>query len=156
YIKAYRASWRNEKHAAQWAATLARYADSIIGDLPVQLIDTGLVMKVLEQKLRSSRSSDSFWTSKPETASRVRGRIERIVEWAKVRGHRDGENPARWRGHLDKLLPARSRIRNVKHHAAMPYVELPEFLRELRQEEGVAARALEFTILTVARTGESI
>jgi integrase len=146
YIKAHRAGWRNGKHAAQWQATLATYAEPVIGKLSVQAIDTGLVLKVLEP----------IWTAKPETAGRVRGRIESILDWAKVRGYRAGENPARWRGHLDKLLPARGKVQKVEHHAAMPYAALPAFLIKLRGQEGIAARALEFAILTAARTGETI
>jgi integrase len=146
YIKTHRAGWHNEKHAAQWKATLATYAEPIIGSLPVQAIDTALVLKVLEP----------IWTAKPETASRVRGRIESILDWAKVRGYRAGENPARWRSHLDKLLPSRSKVRKVQHHAALSYTELPNFLIELRSQPGVAPRALEFTILTAARTNETI
>jgi integrase len=103
-------------------------------------------MKVLEP----------IWSTKPETAGRLRGRIESVLDWAAVRGYRQGENPARWRGHLAKLLPARAKVRKVEHHAALPYDELPAFLEILRGQEGVAARALEFTILTVARTGETI
>ena len=99
---------------------------------------------------------EPIWTTKPETASRVRGRIESILDWAKVRGYRAGENPARWRGHLDKLLPARSKVQRVEHHAALPYAQLPGFLVSLRDQEGIAARALEFAILTAARTGEVI
>ena len=114
--------------------------------LPVQAVDTALVLKVLEP----------IWTTQPETACRLRGRIESILDFAKVRGYRDGENPARWRGHLDKLLPARSKVREVEHHAALPYAELPAFLASLREQEGIAARALEFPILTAARTGEVI
>jgi integrase len=158
YIKAHRAGWRNAKHAAQWEATLATYAEPIIGALPVQAIDTALVMKVLEQEIRDApnKPASSLWTAKPETASRLRGRVESILDWAKVRGYREGENPARWRGHLDKLLPARSKVRKVEHHAALSYPELPGLLVALRQHEGIAARALEFTILTAARTGETI
>lgn len=158
YIKAHRAGWRNAKHAAQWSATLATYADPIIGALPVQAIDTTLVMQVLEQEIRAApgRPGAALWTARPETAGRLRGRIESILDWAKVRGFRDGENPARWRGHLDKLLPARAKVRSVKHHAALPYTELPDFMAELRRHESVAARALEFAILTAARTGEVI
>jgi integrase len=99
---------------------------------------------------------EPIWTAKPETAGRVRGRLESILDFAKVRGYRDGENPARWRGHLDKLLPARSKVRRVEHHAALPYAELPAFLVNLREQEGIAARAVEFAILTAARTGEMI
>jgi integrase len=146
YIKAHRAGWRNDKHAAQWQSTLATYAEPTFGALPVQAIDTALVLKVVEP----------IWTTMPETAGRVRGRIEAVLDWATARGYRTGENPARWRGHLDKLLPARSKVRKVVHHAAMPYSELPSFLAELREQAGVAARALEFTILTAARTGEII
>jgi integrase len=113
---------------------------------------------VLEQEARSETNKPSapLWTAKPETASRLRGRIESILDWAKVRGYRKGENPARWRGHLDKLLPARAKVRKVEHHAALPYGELPNFMTVLRTQEGIAARALEFAILTAARTGEVI
>ena len=146
YIASHRAGWRNEKHEYQWSATLSTYAYPVIGALPVQAIDTAFVLKVLEP----------IWTAKPETAGRVRQRIESILDFAKVRGYRDGENPARWRGHLDKLLPARSKVRQVEHHAALPYAELPAFLASLRTREAIAARALEFLILTAARTGEVI
>src|SRR5262245_54725623 len=146
YIASHRAGWRNPKHAAQWEATLATYAEPVMGGLSVQAIDTALMLKVLEP----------IWTTKPETAGRVRGRIESILDWAKVRGYRAGENPARWRGHLDKLLPARSKVRRVEHHAALPCGELAGFLVNLRAQEGIAARALEFAILTAARTGEVI
>lgn len=146
YVAAHRAGWRNEKHAAQWSATLSAYAYPIIGALPVQAVDIGLVLKVLEP----------IWTAKPETANRLRGRVESILDFAKARGYRGGENPARWRGHLDKLLPARSKVRQVEHHAALPYAELPSFLAGLRGQEGIATRALEFLILTAARTGEVI
>jgi integrase len=146
YVNAHGAGWKNEKHAAQWPSTLRAYAYGLIGNLPVQVVDTPLVLKVLE----------SIWTKKPETASRLRGRLENILDFAKVRGYRDGENPARWRGHLDKLLPARSKVRKVEHHAALPYAELPAFLVALREQCGIAARALEFLILTAARTGEVI
>jgi integrase len=146
YINSHRAGWRNDKHAGQWSATLATYAHPIIGALPVQAVDTALVLEVLEP----------IWTTKPETASRVRGRLESILDFAKVRSYRDGENPARWRGHLDKLLPAHSKVRQIEHHAALPYAELPAFLASLREQEGIAARALEFAILAAARTGEII
>jgi integrase len=144
YIAAHRAGWRNVKHASQWTNTVATYCSPIFGKLPVQLVDVGLVMKAIEP----------IWSTKPETAGRVRGRIERILDWAKVRGYRDGENPARWRGHLDHLLPARGKVRRVKHHAALPYSELPAFVAALRGRDAVAARALEFAILTAARTSE--
>jgi integrase len=146
YIASHRAGWRSAKHAAQWVATLETYVYPVIGGLPVQAIDTGLVSKVLQP----------IWAAKPETAGRVRGRIEVILDWAKAHDFRSGENPARWRGHLDKLLPARSKIAKVEHHAALPYDQLPEFIAALREQEGIAARALEFAILTAARTGEVI
>jgi integrase len=144
YIKAHRAGWRNGKHAKQWEATLATYAEPVIGALPVQAVETSLVLKILER----------IWIEKPETANRLRGRIEAVLDWAKARGYRQDENPARWRGHLDKLLPARSKVCKVEHHAALPYGELPGFLIGLRKQEGISVRALEFTILTAARTGE--
>jgi integrase len=158
YIGSHRAGWRNAKHAGQWEATLATYAEPIIGTLPVQAVDTGLVMKVLEQEVRDApdKPKTPLWTARPETASRLRGRIEVILDWAKVRGYRDGENPARWRGHLDKLLPARSKVRKVEHHAALRYAELPGFMEALREQQGNSARALEFAILTAARTGEIV
>jgi integrase len=146
YIAAHRAGWRNPKHAAQWKATLATYASPVFGTLPASSIDTGLVLKALE----------AIWTAKPETAGRVRGRIEAVLDWTTARGYRTGDNPARWRGHLDKLLPARSKVRKVKHHSALLHTELPSFLASLREQQGTSARALEFTILTVARTNETI
>lgn len=146
YIAAHEASWRNEKHRAQWSSTLATYAYPVIGSLPVAAIDTGLVLKVLEP----------IWTEKPETASRLRGRIETVLDWATVRTYRAGPNPARWKGHLAKLLPSKSKVAKVKHHSALPYVEIGAFMVELRQQVGYGARALEFTILTAARTGEVI
>jgi integrase len=114
-----------------------------------------LVMRVLEQKIAGA-GDEALWRARPETASRVRGRIESIVDWAKARGYRQGENPARWRGHLENLLPPRSKVRRVEHHAALPYPEIGAFMAELRAIGGIAARALEFTILTAARTGEAV
>ena len=146
FITAHRAGWRNAKHASQWSATLVAYAYPVIGSLPVNQIDTGLVLKVLEP----------IWNGKPETASRLRGRIESVLDWAKARGHRQGENPAVWKGHLKNLLPARSKVRRVKHHAALPYAEIGSFVADLHEQDGTAARALEFLILTAARTGEVI
>jgi integrase len=144
YIEAHLAGWKNPKHAAQWPATLAAYAYPVLGELPVAAVDTGFVMKAVEP----------IWTEKPETASRVRGRIESVLDWARARGYRDGENPARWKSHLSNLLPARSKVRRVEHYAALPYAELPKFLGELRRRDSTAALALEFAILTAARTGE--
>src|ERR1700736_4755493 len=146
YIAAHHTSWRNAKHREQWRNTLTSYAGPVFGFLSVQSIDVGLVMKALEP----------IWQTKTETASRLRGRIEAVLDWATVRGYRKGENPARWRGHLDKLLPARSKVRKVEHHPALPYDELADFIAALRSQEGVASRALEFLILTAARTGEVI
>jgi integrase len=146
YITAHNAGWRNARHAAQWPTTLNAYVYPVFGALPVQAIDVGLVMKALEP----------IWTEKPETASRVRGRIESVIDWATARGYRQGENPARWRGHLENLLPRRSKIRRVEHHAALAYDDLPEFLVRLRGRAGMAALALEFVILTAARTGEAL
>jgi integrase len=146
YLKAHKSGWRNPKHRQQWQNTLATYASPIFGQLSVRDIDTGLVMQAIEP----------IWTTKPETANRLRGRIESILDWARVRGYRNGENPARWKGHLDHLLPARDKVRRVKHHTALPYTELPSFMVTLREQQGVAARALEFLILTGVRTGDVI
>jgi integrase len=143
YIEAQSAGWRNAKHAAQWRATLETYAFPVFGSLPVSAVDTGLVMKAL----------DPIWRSKTETATRVRGRIESVLDWAKVRGYRDGENPARWRGHLDKLLPQRSKVAKVKHHPALPYAEIGAFMRE---RPGIAPKALEYIILTAVRVSEAV
>jgi integrase len=146
YIAAHQAAWRNPKHAAQWKNTLDTYAGPTIGTLAVRDVDTELVLRVLEP----------IWSKKPETASRVRGRIERILDWARVRGYRAGENPARWRGHLDKLLPSALNRKGRKHHAALPYDELPGFMSDLREQQGNAARALEWLILNASRTNEVI
>jgi integrase len=146
YVAAHRAGWRSVKHAKQWAATLTTYVTPIFGNLSVAAIDTGLVLKVLEP----------MWPTKSETASRLRGRIEVILDWAKVRGYRAGENPARWRGHLDKLLPAKSKVRKVEHHPALPYEQIGAFMSDLRDRAGIGARALQFTVLTVARSDETI
>lgn len=144
YIAANRAAWKNAKHGAQWTATLATYVYPHIGNLPVAAVDTGLVLRCVEP----------IWKDKTETASRVRGRIELVLDWATVRNYRSGDNPARWRGHLEHVLPARGKVAKVEHHAALPYAELPAFMAALREREGSAARALEFAILTAARTGE--
>jgi integrase len=144
FITANRSGWRNIKHAGQWDATLKTYAYPTLGDLPVQAIDTALVMAVL----------DPIWSTKPETASRLRGRLEAVIGAAKARGEFKGENPATWKGHLDKLLPKTSKVRKVENHAALPYADLPNFMMHLREREGIAAAAMEFLILTAARTGE--
>jgi integrase len=145
-ISSHEAAWKNPKHRAQWRSTLATYCYPTFGDLAVADVDTGLVLKSLEP----------LWTAKPETAGRVRGRIESVLDWAKARGYRDGENPARWRGHLDKLLPNRRRLRRVRNHPAMPYADVPALMAELRGRESMSAKALEFMILCAARTGEII
>jgi integrase len=146
YIENHRAAWKSQKHAAQWEATLRTYAYLVFGNLPVAAIDTALVIKVL----------DPIWTTKPETASRLRGRIEAVLDFARVRGYRDGENPARWKGHLSEALPAINKVRKIKHHAALPYAQVSAFMTNLRTHKGGAAAALEFTILTAARTSEVI
>ena len=130
YIGAHRSGWKNPKHPKQWENSLAKYASPVIGKIFVRDVDTALVMQILEP----------IWAKKPETASRVRGRIERILDWAKVRGHREGENPARWRGHLDHLLAPRFKVRSVQHHPALPYAELPAFLKRLRTRKVSAQR----------------
>jgi integrase len=146
YITAREGGWTNAVHRKQWRSTLATYAYPIIGKLSIDAVDTALVIKILEP----------LWPKKPETASRLRGRIESILDSATVRGLRAGENPARWRGHLDKLLPTRNAVRAVKHHAALPYAELPQFMAELRRRKGVSAVALELVILTALRTNELV
>jgi integrase len=144
YIEAHRAGWKNPKHVTQWENTLASYASPVIGSLPVASAGMSLVLRILEP----------IWTTKNETASRLRGRIEAVLDWATVRGYRSGENPARWKGHLDKVLPAPNKVQKVKHHSALPYAQVGEFMAALRNYEGIAAKALEFTILTAARSGE--
>ena len=146
YINAHKAGWKNPKHIQQWQNTLAQYAFPVFGDLDVKSIDTGLITKCLEP----------IWLTKNETAGRVRGRIESILDWATVHEYREGVNPARWRGHLDKLLAKPSKIQKTEHHKALPYTEINRFIDLLRLQEGVAAKCLEFTILTAARTGETI
>lgn len=143
YIAANESSWRNDKHRQQWRNTLASYVYPVIGELPVADIATGHVLQILEP----------IWQEKPETASRIRGRIETLLDAAKARGYRDGENPARWRGHIAQILPARSKLTRG-HHKALPYTELPAFMSQLRAREAMAALALEFVILTATRTSE--
>jgi integrase len=144
YIAANKAGWKSDKHSKQWSATLETYAYPNIGELPVASVSIAHILNILEP----------IWATKTETASRLRGRIESVLDWAKVRGYRDGENPARWRGHLDKTLPARNKVQKVEHHAALPYAEIGEFMVELRKREGITARALEFSILCASRSGE--
>lgn len=153
YIRSHRSAWKSPKSLAAWEHTLSDFAYPIIGKLPVGSIDTDLVSKVLEQPIGDE---STLWLTRPETANRLRGRLEMVLDYAKVKGWRQGDNPARWRGHLDHLLPARQAVAKTVHHAALAYRDLPTFLTDLRSREGVAARALEFAILTAARTGEVI
>jgi integrase len=146
YLRDNEGSWKNEVHRKQWASTLKAYVHPVIGGLPVAGVDTGLVLKILRP----------IWNAKPVTANRVRGRIETILDWAKTHSYRQGDNPARWKGHLDNVLPKRSKVKRVRHHPALPYADVPEFVAELRDIEGMTARALEFTILTAGRTGAVI
>ena len=145
-IASHEAGWKNAKHRQQWGNTLKTYVYPVFGDLPVQAIDVTLVMKAIEP----------IWKTKTETASRVRQRIESVLDWAAVRGYRQGDNPARWRGHLQKALPARAKIQKVKHHAALPFADLPAFISDLRNMDGDSACALEFAILTATRTNETL
>lgn len=144
YIQTHRSGWKNPKHAAQWDSTLRTYCVPI-WKLPVDTVDTALVMKCL----------DPIWTTKTETASRLRGRIESVLAWSTVRGLRSGDNPAAWRNHLDQLLPARNKVQKVEHRPALPYAEASAFMIELRGRDSLAARVLELQILTAARPGEA-
>lgn len=144
YIAAHRTGWKNAKHADQWANTINTYASPIIGAVSMNLIDTATLMRILEP----------IWKEKTETASRLRGRIESVLDWATVRGYRKGDNPARWKGHLDKLLAAPSKVAKVEHHAALDHQKIGAFMAELRQQAGMGAKALEFAIITAARSGE--
>ena len=144
YIEAHGESWKSPKHRAQWSATLMTYAYPHFGNLLVKDIVQEHVLKALEP----------IWKTKTETATRLRGRIESILDWATVRKYRTGDNPARWKGHLDKLLPAPGKIQKVEHHKALPASQMPAFVKDLRTREGLAARALEFAILCASRSGE--
>ena len=146
YVESQAPGWSNPKHIEQWRSTLKNLAGPVMGHLPVDQIDTALVMRCIEP----------IWATKTETASRLRGRIEAVLDWAAIRGYRKGDNPARWRGHLDKLLPRPSQVARVKHHPALPYTEVGAFMQELRDDASIASRALEFTILTATRTNEVI
>ena len=146
WISAQEPGWRNPKSSAQWRSSLKSYAYPTIGDLPVEAITTDHLITILTP----------IWASKSETANRVRNRIGQILDAAKARGLRTGDNPADWRGNLKHLLPAQAKVKSVRHHEALPYAQLPAFMVELRHRDGVSARALEFTILTAARTGEVI
>ena len=144
YIQAHEDAWKNPKHRAQWGSTLETYAYPHIGSLQVKDIDQEHVMKVLEP----------IWKTKTETANRLRGRIESVLDWAATRKYRSGENPARWKGHLENLLPAPGQIQKVSGHKALPYKPMAQFMADLRTREGVSARALEFAILCASRSGE--
>jgi integrase len=146
YVNAHQSSWKNEKHRAQWTSSLQTYAYPIFGEVAIQDINISMVMKVL----------DPIWETKTETASRVRGRIENIIDWATVREYRTGENPARWRGHLEKALPARNKTKKVKHFAALAIDDFPKFMKHLRAQTGVGPLAFQFAILTATRTSEAI
>lgn len=145
YIKAHAPAWKNPKHAQQWENTLATYAGPVIGSLLVRHVETPHVLAVLEP----------IWMAKTETASRLRGRIESVLDWATTRGQREGLNPARWRGHLDTLLPEKSKVAKVEHHAALSWREIGPFMARLRAAEGMGARCLEWAILTACRSGEA-
>jgi integrase len=146
YFDQHERKWKNARHRQQFLSSLRLHAYPVIGKLPISAIDTGLVLKVIEP----------IWPTTTETANRVRNRIETILDWATVRGYRSGDNPARWKGHLGEVLPARAALRKTNHHPALPFTELAGFLAELRCRVGVAAKALEFLILTAARTGETV
>ncbi|GHF12620.1 phage integrase [Kordiimonas sediminis] len=144
FLKSHASAWKGTKSLTQWEGSLERYATPVIGKTPVDQIDTALIMRVL----------DPIWRSKTETATRVRGRVERILDWATVQGFRQGDNPARWTGHLSELLPAPSALRKVKHMTAMPYQEVSALVWDLRESESMGAKALNFLILTAARSAE--
>jgi integrase len=157
FIASREKGWKNGDNSAQWTQTLREYVSPHIGKLAVKDIDRPLIIAVLEQHVKAKRGKPSgkFWDVRPETASRVRGRIERILDWAAERGYRQRENPARWKGRLEHALPLRDK-RDVKRHEALPYIEIADFMRELREQEGATARALEFIILTAVRCGEAL
>jgi integrase len=144
YIASHRAAWKNAKHAEQWTNTIATYCGPVMGKLPVNEIDVALVMRVLSP----------IWTTKAETAGRLRGRIESILDWATVCGYREGDNPARWKAQLDHLLPNISRAKRITHYAALGYTQMAELMLSLREQAGNGAKALEFAILIACRSGE--
>lgn len=148
YIAAHRSGWKNAKHIGQWINTLRDYVNPTIGKLSVADVSTEHVMRVLQK--------GAFWTTKNETANRVRVRIENILDWAKVMGYRTGENPARWRGHLDNLLPSPSKVQKPLHHAALPVDDLPYFIADLQPQTVVSAQALKLAMLTATRTVEIV
>lgn len=145
YIEAHQHAWKSSKHAGQWRATLQTYAYPVFGSQSVATIDVAKVKKVLEP----------IWLTKNETAERVRGRVEKILAWATVHGYRAGDNPARWTGYLSEIFPKRAAVRKIKHHPALPYIELPEFMRVLEQSHGIGGWLMRFLILTATRTTEA-
>jgi len=144
YIAAHEAGWRNAKHGKQWRATLRTYVYPTVGEMAVSEITTDHLLVILTP----------IWRDKTETAARVRGRVERVLNYAKTRGWRDGENVAAWRGHLETLLPAKAKVAPVEHHAALDWHDAPTFMARLRAQPGMGARALEYTVLTGCRSGE--
>ena len=153
YIASLKDQWKNAKHQAQWTSTLETYAFPIIGKLPVQSIALPHVLDVLNQA-QADKGNAPLWDAKNETASRLRGRIEKVLDWATVHGYRDGLNPARWKGHLDAIMKAPSKVQKTEHHKSIPHGDMHEFIKALRQQDGTGARALEFAILCASRSGE--
>ena len=146
YFDQHAKKWSSVKHAHQFWASLEQYAFPVIGKLPVASVDTGLILKILEP----------IWNERYQTASRLRGRVASVLDWAGVRGFRNGDNPARWRGHLSEVLPAKGEFTEVTHYAALPYADVPSFVQQLSQHQGIAPRAMEFLILAASRTAEVI
>ena len=153
YIASLQDQWKNPKHRQQWENTIAQYAGPIIGKMPVQLIALPHVLGVLNQP-QADKENAQLWDSKNETASRLRGRIEKVLDWATVHGYRDGLNPARWKGHLEAILKHPGKVQKTEHHKSLPYAEMSAFMKALRQQDGTGAKALEFGILCASRSGE--
>ena len=150
YVAAHTPGWRSRKHRDQWTSDGERFVFPVIGALPADKVGTPEILGVEEQPYKGT----TLWLAIPSTASRLRGKIEQVLDWAKARGHRTGENPARWKGHLDQLLPAPSKIAKQQHQPALDYRRAPEFMPELRNREGISARALEFLFHVACRTNE--
>ncbi len=146
YIESHKAGWKNEKHIQQWQNTLRDYAEPIIGNLDVSKVEVAHILQILQK--------DNFWTTKTESATRLRGRLEKILDWATVRGFRTAANPARWKGNLEALLPAPGKVQKRSNFPALPYKQMADFMAKLQTVGGTAARAVEFAILTAARSGE--
>jgi len=157
-IESKKLEWKNEKHKAQWTSTINTYVNPVIGKFSIQDIDTSLILKVFEQPIKDSKTlkTGTFWTVKTVTATRVRQRVEVILDWAKARGYFQGENPARLKGHLDHLLQNPTKIRKVKHHPAVPYAQVNIFVQDLRSKKSNGALALEYLLLTATRTSETL